>query len=154
MNGKMTRSALVGALVIAAAAAMFMSAGCQQATRTNATYTPTGQPRLVELGTAICIPCMMMAPVLNELRQEYPGRLQVESIETALNPGAKTEYDAPFCATQIFIGASGKELFRHVGFFSKQDILAKWKELGVDLKAPTGQKDAPKGVAQPKAGNA
>jgi thioredoxin 1 len=36
--------------------------------------------------------------------------------------------------TQIFFDAEGKELFRHVGFFAKEDILAKWKELGVELK--------------------
>ena len=35
--------------------------------------------------------------------------------------------------TQIFYDASGKELYRHEGFFSKEDILAKWKEFGVDL---------------------
>jgi thioredoxin 1 len=35
--------------------------------------------------------------------------------------------------TQIFYNAEGKELFRHVGFFGKEDILAKWKELGVKL---------------------
>ena len=35
--------------------------------------------------------------------------------------------------TQIFFDASGNELFRHQGFFSREDILAKWKELGVDL---------------------
>ena len=33
----------------------------------------------------------------------------------------------------IFFDAAGKERFRHEGFFSKQDILAKWKELGVAL---------------------
>jgi thioredoxin 1 len=36
--------------------------------------------------------------------------------------------------TQIFYDAAGKELFRHEGFFGKDDILAKWKEFGVDLK--------------------
>jgi thioredoxin 1 len=35
--------------------------------------------------------------------------------------------------TQIFYDASGEELFRHTGFFSKEYILAKWKELGVKL---------------------
>ena len=30
-----------------------------------------------------------------------------------------------------FFDASGKELFRHEGFFSKADILAKWNELGI-----------------------
>jgi hypothetical protein len=36
--------------------------------------------------------------------------------------------------TQIFYDASGKERFRHEGFFSKEDILAKWTELGIDLR--------------------
>ena len=35
--------------------------------------------------------------------------------------------------TQIFYDSSGKELFRHEGFYSKEDILGKWNELGVDL---------------------
>lgn len=35
--------------------------------------------------------------------------------------------------TQIFFDAQGNELYRHVGFIGKEDILAKWKELGVDL---------------------
>jgi thioredoxin 1 len=94
----------------------------------------------------------MMAPSLEELKKEYAGRLQVEFIDTMWNPGAKTQYDAPFCATQIFIDASGKERFRHVGYYSKEDILAKWKELGIDLTAPAGQRGTPKSAAQPKTG--
>ena len=43
-------------------------------------------------------------------------------------------YKIKLIPTQIFFDASGKELFRHVGFFGKEDILGKWKELGVDLK--------------------
>ena len=30
--------------------------------------------------------------------------------------------------------ASGKELFRHAGFYSKEEILAKWKEFNVERK--------------------
>ena len=152
MTNKMVRSALASALVVAAVVATVMSTGCQQAGRSNVTYPATGQPRLVELGTAACIPCAMMAPVLDELKKEYAGRLQVESIDTFYNPGAKQQYDAPFCATQIFIDPSGKELFRHVGYYSKKDILAKWKELGVDLEASAGQRGTPKSAPQPKTG--
>jgi thioredoxin 1 len=93
-----------------------------------------------------------MAPGLEELKKEYAGRLEVEFLDTLRNPGAKGKYDAPFCATQIFIDASGKELFRHVGFYSKKDILARWKELGVDLEAPPERQDAPPSAAQPKTG--
>ena len=142
MTSKMLRSVLVSALIIAAAAATFMSTGCQSSANRNATYPATGLPRLVDIGATACIPCMMMAPSLEELKKEYAGRLQVEFIDAFQNPGAKKQYDTFFCPTQIFIDASGKELFRHVGYYSKQDILAKWKELGVDLQAPAGQKGA------------
>jgi len=43
------------------------------------------------------------------------------------------KYNINLIPTQIFFNADGKELFRHEGFFSKEDILAKWKELGVEL---------------------
>jgi len=152
MKNSLVRSALAGGLVLAAVVATVMRAGCQEAGRSSHTYSATGLPRLVELGTAACIPCAMMAPGLDELKTEYAGRLAVESIDTWNNPGAKGQYDAPFCATQIFIDASGKERFRHVGYYSKNDILAKWKELGVDLEAPAGQREAPKSAPQPKTG--
>jgi len=35
--------------------------------------------------------------------------------------------------TQIFFGPEGKELWRHVGFLAKDDILAKWREFGHDF---------------------
>jgi thioredoxin 1 len=152
MTNLLVRSALVRVLIVAAVVAMVMTAGCQQASRSNMTYPATGQPRLVDLGASACLPCIMMAPSLEELKKEYAGRLQVEFIDTWQNPGAKTQYDYFFCPTQVFIDASGKELFRHLGYYSKKDILAKWKELGVDLEAPAGQRDAPKSAAQPKAG--
>jgi hypothetical protein len=48
-------------------------------------------------------------------------------------PGLVKEYRISVMPTQIFYDASGKELFRHEGFFSKEDILGKWKELGIEL---------------------
>ena len=77
----------------------------------------------------------MMSPVLDELKKEYTGKLEVEFIDVWKNPDAGKPYGIEVIPTQIFFDASGKELFRHIGFFSKDDILAKWKELGVDLKA-------------------
>jgi thioredoxin 1 len=90
-------------------------------------------PRLVDLGAGKCIPCKMMAPILEELKEEYAGRLKVEFIDVWENPDAGNEYGIKLIPTQIFYDASGKELFRHEGFFSKEDILSKWKEFGVDL---------------------
>ena len=90
-------------------------------------------PRLVDLGADKCIPCKMMAPLLVELRSEYEGTLKVEFIDVWKNPDEAPKYGIKLIPTQIFFDASGKELFRHEGFYSKEDILTKWTELGVEL---------------------
>jgi thioredoxin 1 len=90
-------------------------------------------PTLVDLGAGKCIPCKLMAPILEELKTEYKGKLQVIVIDVWENKSEAPKYGIKIIPTQIFYDASGKELYRHEGFFSKEDILAKWKELGVDL---------------------
>lgn len=90
-------------------------------------------PRLVDLGAGKCIPCKKMAPILEDLKKEYAGRMNVEFIDVWKNPDAGKAYGIEVIPTQIFYDASGKELSRHIGFFGKEDILAKWKELGVEL---------------------
>ena len=90
-------------------------------------------PKLVDLGADKCIPCKMMAPILEELKKEYTGVFNVEFIDVWKNPDAGKKYGIRIIPTQIFFDASGNELFRHEGFFSKEDILAEWKQLGVEL---------------------
>lgn len=90
-------------------------------------------PKLLDLGAEKCVPCRMMAPILEELKREYAGRLEVEFIDVWQNPEAARRHGIQMIPTQIFFDAEGRELYRHVGFFGKEDILAKWKELGVDL---------------------
>ena len=90
-------------------------------------------PRLLDLGASKCIPCKLMAPILEELKKEYAGTFNVEFIDVWKNPDAGKEYKIRMIPTQIFYDASDKEMFRHEGFMSKEDILAKWKDLGVNL---------------------
>ena len=88
-------------------------------------------PRMVDLGRTFCIPCKMMAPILEGLKKEYAGRLQVEFIDIGKNPNAARKYGIRLIPTQIFFDASGKEVYRHEGFMSKADILAAWKKHGL-----------------------
>jgi thioredoxin 1 len=90
-------------------------------------------PKLLDLGATKCIPCKKMAPILEELKKEYAGKMEVEFIDVWQNPDAARRYGIQMIPTQIFYDADGKEIFRHIGFIGKEDILAKWKELGVDL---------------------
>ena len=104
-----------------------------KAVETGKTKEVKTLPRLVDLGADKCIPCKMMAPLLEELKKEYADKFRVEFYDVWKNPDVSKEYGIKLIPTQIFFDASGKELFRHEGFFSKEDILAKWKELGVEI---------------------
>jgi|GEM_PF-575379 len=102
---------------------------------------PAALPRLVDLGADKCVPCKMMAPILEELKIEYRGRFEVEVIDVWKNPAAGRQWRIRVIPTQIFIDESGKELYRHEGFLSKEDILKRWKDLGVDVERQVGQRN-------------
>ena len=88
-------------------------------------------PRLVDLGAGRCVPCKAMAPILEELRAEHAGRLEIRFIDVWQDPAAAEPYRIQMIPTQIFYGADGRELSRHEGFMSKADILARWRSHGV-----------------------
>jgi len=91
-------------------------------------------PRLVDVGADKCIPCVMMAPLLEELKKEYAGVLDVEFVDVWKNPVGAKQYGVRGIPTQIFYDANGKELKRHMGFISKQGILDEFQKLGILLK--------------------
>ena len=90
-------------------------------------------PRLVDLGAGKCIPCKAMAPILEQLHADYAGRLEVTFIDVWQKPDEAQAYRIQMIPTQIFYGADGRELARHEGFISREEILSKWKALGVEL---------------------
>ena len=132
--GQVWKIAIV-VVLIAVVAAVLINKQKGSSPATDTTGAASGLPRLVDLGSVSCIPCKMMAPILEGLKTEYAGRLQVEFIDVMRDPDAGTPYKISLIPTQVFFDAAGQERFRHEGFFSKEDILAKWKELGVDLSA-------------------
>lgn len=89
-----------------------------------------GRPMLLDLGAGTCIPCKQMQPILETLRQEYQGRVTVQIVDVNEHPDWAQKYSIYLIPTQIFLGAEGKELFRHEGFFSREEILGKFKEYG------------------------
>jgi thioredoxin 1 len=102
-------------------------------TKVTTAPKPASLPRLLELGADRCVPCKMMQPVLAELRQEYAGKLQVDFIDVWKDPSAGEPYGIQTIPTQILYDANGTERFRHSGFYPKDEILAKFHELGIAL---------------------
>ena len=116
---------IVAALAVAVAAAVALK---QRKRPTEpgpaagvSTTSPARLPRLLDLGADKCIPCKAMAPILAELKTNYTGRFDVEFIDVWKNEGAGKQYGVEMIPTQIFFDASGKELFRHTGFFGRED---------------------------------
>jgi thioredoxin 1 len=101
---------------------------------TTAQMQPAGNnlPKLVDLGAGKCIPCKAMKPILDDLRANYAGHFQTVFIDVWEDEAKGQEYGIRSIPTQIFFDADGKELFRHEGFYGKEEILAKWKEFGID----------------------
>jgi thioredoxin 1 len=111
-----------------------------KASQKDAATSPKKLPRLVDVGADKCIPCIAMAPILEELKKEYAGILDVEFVDVWKNPNAGQKYGIRGIPTQIFYDASGKELGRHMGFISKEQILQSFKKLGVELQNPEKKK--------------
>jgi thioredoxin 1 len=91
-------------------------------------------PALVDVGAKECAPCKKMAPVLDDLTEEYAGLLRVEFIDVRKDKDAEATYRVRVIPTQIFYGSSGKELKRHYGYMSKKEILQTFRDIGFDLE--------------------
>jgi len=140
---KLVRIGIVVVLLIAVGVVIAIKGGsskpkAKQASDPASANSPgresrTKLPRLVDLGAGKCIPCKMMAPILEELKKDYAGRFRVDFIDVWKNPDVGKEYGIRMIPTQIFYDGSGKERYRHEGFMSKEDILTIWKNLGIDL---------------------
>lgn len=90
-------------------------------------------PKLVDVGADKCIPCIKMAPILDQLREDFRGRMEVVFVDAWKNRDEAARYGVRMIPTQIFYAPDGKELYRHTGFFSREEILAKWRQLGFDF---------------------
>ncbi|MGQ9731610.1 MAG: thioredoxin family protein [Candidatus Zipacnadales bacterium] len=95
------------------------------------TETPE-YPAVIDLGMGKCIPCKQMKPILDELKDEYAGRCRIEIIDIGEHPAQADKYGIMLIPTQIFFDKKGKEVYRHEGFMSKADIVAKLKEMGIE----------------------
>lgn len=91
-----------------------------------------GKVTMVDIGAQKCIPCKMMAPIIEELQKEYKDRAAIIFIDVWENPAAGKQYRIQLIPTQIFYTAEGKEVLRHEGFMDKAAIVAELEKLGVE----------------------
>jgi thioredoxin 1 len=75
-----------------------------------------------------------MKPELAALEKEYTGRLVVQFVDVWKNPSVGKKYGIKAIPTQIFFNEKGEEVFRHTGFYSKDDMVKAFRDNGVRLE--------------------
>lgn len=112
--------------------ALLLAATVAMASEGAAVTLPVkGKVTLVDLGADRCIPCRMMAPILEELKQEYQGKAAIVFLDVWKDRTLARRFGIRAIPTQIFYDRQGKEAFRHEGFLSKENIELVLQKLGV-----------------------
>lgn len=91
-----------------------------------------GMVTMVDIGAKECVPCKMMAPILDELKKEYEGKAAIIFIDVWKNREQGQRFGIRAIPTQIFYDKDGNEVFRHQGFMDKQSIETVLARLGVE----------------------
>lgn len=99
-----------------------------------------GMVTMVDLGAKSCIPCKMMAPILEEVEKEYRGRAAIIFIDVWQNQDEAKRFKISAIPTQIFFDKNGKEVLRHLGFMDKKAIVEQLSKMGVAQSTAKGGK--------------
>jgi len=91
-----------------------------------------GMVTMVDLGAGECVPCKMMAPILVNMKKAYAGKAAVIFLDVWKDEAPARRFGIRTIPTQIFFDKSGKEVYRHIGFMSEKDIVARMKSMGVE----------------------
>ncbi len=78
-------------------------------------------PVLVDFWAPWCRPCLMIAPVLDELAGEYDGRLSIVRMDVDQNPKTAAKYSVMSIPT-LLIFKQGKPISHMVGFRPKAEL--------------------------------
>lgn len=91
----------------------------------------SGTPSLVDFGSTGCVPCDMLAPILDTLEAKYAGKLNVLFVHVGQEQVLAARYGVQTIPTQFFYDKDGNEVFRHTGFWPQVEIEKKLAEMGV-----------------------
>ena len=82
------------------------------------------QITFLEFGATGCSSCRMMEKVMEEVKSKYPSEIKVQFLNVLLpaNQDMMKYYGVAAIPTQVLLDETGKEVFRHTGYFSFDDL--------------------------------
>ena len=79
-------------------------------------------PVLVDFWAEWCMPCRMLAPTIDQLADEYAGRVKIGKVDTDAHRDVAAKYDINSIPTIILFNA-GKVAHTFVGVTPKQEFV-------------------------------
>ena len=87
------------------------------------------KPTIYEFARKFCPVCREMEVMLKEVEAEYRDQINLRILYIDTEEPLFREYRVSLVPTQVFLDASGQEVFRHEGPLSKEKLVQKLKEL-------------------------
>ena len=109
--------------------ALLLAVGILAAGQFQSGYAQANRPALYEFGAGHCISCKEMAKIIEELKTTIGDKVEFRMIYADKEKPLFQQYKIMLIPTQVFLNAEGKEVDRHVGALTKEQVLAKLKEL-------------------------
>ena len=87
----------------------------------------------IELGSVRCIPCQQMQPVMKSIEAKYGKEVKVDFHDVWTDAGKPygVKYGIEAIPTQIFLDETGKEFYRHVGYFPEEELVKVLQQKGI-----------------------
>ena len=82
-----------------------------------------GQPVLVDFWAEWCMPCKALGPTIDELANEYVGKVKVGKVDTDANQSLSAQYGISAIPTVILF-QNGEIKERFIGLRTKKDFKA------------------------------
>ncbi len=90
---------------------------------------PAAKPALYEFGAGYCFSCKEMAKIMAQLKSTHGSQVEFRMVYADKEKELFHRYKIVLIPTQVFLNAAGKEVDRHLGALSREEVLRKLKAL-------------------------
>lgn len=91
--------------------------------------SPQSKPALYEFGAGYCLSCKEMEKVMAELKQGYSDQVEFRMVYADKEKDLFRQYKIMLIPTQVFLDPAGKEVERHIGPLTKEEVLQKLRKM-------------------------